>query len=161
MFVSGRLPRHSESLTISSTPDVLYDMISDVTRMGEWSPVCKLCWWDDGSEPRAGQWFTGHNESDGQVWETRCEIEVAKRGREFTFVVGGVESGSTRWRYTFASASGGTEVTESWQVLPGWLVRAKDKSEDEVHQRLSMLEQLARTGMSKTLDALKRAAEVS
>ena len=23
-------------------------MVSDVTRMGEWSPVCKACWWDEG-----------------------------------------------------------------------------------------------------------------
>jgi hypothetical protein len=32
----------------SPAPESLYDMVCDVTRMGEWSPVCLACWWDDG-----------------------------------------------------------------------------------------------------------------
>ena len=43
---------HSDSTTVAREPDVLYDMVSDVTRMGEWSPICTTCWWDDGETPR-------------------------------------------------------------------------------------------------------------
>jgi ribosome-associated toxin RatA of RatAB toxin-antitoxin module len=39
---------YSESILISRSAEALYDLISDVTRMGEWSPVCKACWWDSG-----------------------------------------------------------------------------------------------------------------
>jgi hypothetical protein len=42
----------SESIVIGRSPEDLYDMVSDVTRMGEWSPECKACWWDNGDGPR-------------------------------------------------------------------------------------------------------------
>ena len=53
-------------------------MVSDVTRMGEWSPVCKACWWDDGDSPRVGAWFTGRNELPERTWETRSEVVAAE-----------------------------------------------------------------------------------
>ncbi|MGH3626469.1 MAG: SRPBCC family protein, partial [Sciscionella sp.] len=54
---------HSESIVIASSPETLYDMVSDVTRTGEWSPVCRACWWDDGDTARVGAWFTGRNQT--------------------------------------------------------------------------------------------------
>lgn len=45
---------YSESVIIARSPGDLYDMVSDVTRMGEWSPVCRSCWWDEGDGPRTG-----------------------------------------------------------------------------------------------------------
>ena len=80
-------------------------MVSDVTRMGEWSPVCKACWWDDGSGPQVGSWFTGRNELPERTWERALEVAVADRGGEFAFVVGGKFA---RWGYTFAPVDGGT-----------------------------------------------------
>ena len=63
-------------------------MVSDVTRIGEWSPVCKACWWDEGSAAHVGDWFTGRNVLPDRTWETRSEVIVAERGREFAFVGG-------------------------------------------------------------------------
>src|SRR5215475_7920278 len=81
---------HAESIVIARSPADLYDMISDVTRMGEWSPVCKACWWDDGSGPAVGSWFTGRNELAGRdPWETRSQVVAASPGEEFAFMVGG------------------------------------------------------------------------
>jgi ribosome-associated toxin RatA of RatAB toxin-antitoxin module len=45
--------RYSESVVVARPPEALYDMVADVTRMGEWSPVCMACWWDDSAGPRA------------------------------------------------------------------------------------------------------------
>ena len=96
---------HSDSIVIARSPEDLYDMVSDVTRMGEWSPICAACWWDEGGGPRAGAWFTGRNETAERTWETRSLVEVADRGREFTFAVFGSR---VRWSYTFEAAEGGT-----------------------------------------------------
>jgi hypothetical protein len=63
--------RYAESIFVARSPETLYDMISDVSRMGEWSPVCTACWWDDGDGPRPGAWFTGRNELPERTWETR------------------------------------------------------------------------------------------
>ena len=114
MTTDTELPRHSDHITIARPPDEVYAMVSDVTRMGEWSPVCKACWWDDGDSARVGAWFTGRNEQPERTWETRCEVIAADPGREFTFLVGGTESPFARWSYTFAAVDDGTELTESW-----------------------------------------------
>src|SRR5579863_8941289 len=90
----------SESIEIARSPEDLYDMISDVTRMGEWSPVCKECWWDEGDSLRVGAWFSGRNDTPERTWETRSEVVAAERGREFAFVVGGTW---TKWSYTFST----------------------------------------------------------
>ena len=47
----------SASIHVSAQPDAVYALISDVTRMGEWSPETRSCEWLDGasgvrSEPR-------------------------------------------------------------------------------------------------------------
>ena len=102
-------------VVVARSPEALYDMVSDVTRMGEWSPVCKACWWDEGRGPRAGAWFTGRNELAERTWETRSQVVAADRGREFAFEV---NSGWVRWGYTFTAVDSGTQVTESWEFLP-------------------------------------------
>ena len=74
---------YSESIVVRRSTETLYDMVSDVTRMGEWSPVCKACWWDEGDGPRDGAWFTGRNELPERTWETRSQVVAAEPGREF------------------------------------------------------------------------------
>ena len=44
--------KHSESIVIARSPEDLYDLVSDITRMGTWSPICQACWWDEGDRPR-------------------------------------------------------------------------------------------------------------
>ncbi|MGH9050843.1 MAG: SRPBCC family protein [Acidimicrobiia bacterium] len=37
------------SLHVDAPPEKLYELVSDVTRMGEWSPECRRCEWIDGA----------------------------------------------------------------------------------------------------------------
>jgi Polyketide cyclase / dehydrase and lipid transport len=55
----------SGSISVAVSSDELYALVSDVTRMGEWSPVCRACWWDDGAGPQVGAWFTGPQRNPG------------------------------------------------------------------------------------------------
>jgi hypothetical protein len=81
--------RFSESIFVARPPEFVYDMVADVTRMGEWSPVCKACWWEEGDGPAEGAWFTGRNELPQRTWETRSLVVAADRGKEFAFQVNG------------------------------------------------------------------------
>jgi hypothetical protein len=110
-------PRHSDSIFINRSPEELYDMIADVTRMGEWSPICTACWWDDGDGPGVGARFTGKNELPERTWETRSEVVAADRGREFAWVVAEPPT-RARWGYSFVAVDDGTEVTETWELPP-------------------------------------------
>jgi hypothetical protein len=147
---------YSESIVVASSADSLYDMVSDVTRMGEWSPVCKRCWWDDGDGPRAGAWFTGRNELPERTWETRSQVVAAQRGREFAFAVGGSR---VRWGYTFTPVGGGTQVTESWEFLPDGIATFQERFGDEAQAQIADRIEAAHRGIPVTLAAIKKAAE--
>ena len=53
-------------------------MISDVARMGEWSPVCTGGWWDEDASAEVGAWLTGRNEVPSRTWETHCQVVAAE-----------------------------------------------------------------------------------
>src|SRR5213080_3684444 len=128
--------RYSESILVARSPEDLYDMVCDVTRMGEWSPVCKACWWDDGDGPRVGAWFTGRNELPERTWETRSQVVAADPAREFSWEV---NKGWARWGYTLEPDGAGTRLTEHWEFLPagleGFRERFGDAADDEVAKR--------------------------
>src|SRR5436190_24173239 len=147
---------HAESIVIARSAEDLYDMVSDVTRMGEWSPICKACWWDEGAGPRVGAWFTGRNELPERTWETRSEVVAAEPGREFAFIVGGTFA---RWGYTFTPADGGTEITESWDFLPGGIAMFHERFGDDADAQIDNRSELAEHGIAATLAAIKRVAE--
>jgi hypothetical protein len=148
--------RYSESIVVAASPDALYDMVSDVTRMGEWSPICKACWWDEGDSLRVGAWFTGRNELPERVWETRSQVVAAQPGREFAFVVGG---GSSRWGYSFTPVEAGTQLTESWEFLPAGIARFHERYGDDAQAQIVNRTEAARNGIPLTLAAIKKAAE--
>jgi len=148
--------RYSESVVVARSPEALYDMVSDVTRMGEWSPVCKACWWDEGDGPRPGAWFTGRNELPERTWETRSRVVAADRGREFAFMVRG---SWVRWGYTFTPVEGGTQVTESWEFLPDGIAGFRDRFGADAEAQIASRSEAAHRGIPVTLAALKNVAE--
>jgi hypothetical protein len=147
---------HSASLVVRSSPEALYDLVSDVTRTGEWSPVCTGCWWDEGQSAQVGAWFTGRNEVPGRTWETRSQVVAADRGREFAFLVGG---SLVRWGFTFAPVEGGTELTESWQFLPAGRQFFAERFGDDAQRQVEDRTRAAHEGIPATLAAIKRIAE--
>jgi len=146
----------SQSIHVAVSPDALYAMVSDVTRTGEWSPVCRACWWDEGAGPRAGAWFTGRNETPERTWETRSQVVAAEPGRKFAWEV---NDGWVYWGYTLEPEGDGTRLTETWEFLPkgiaGFRERFKDTADAEIEKR----RQAATTGIPATLAAIKKAAE--
>lgn len=150
--------RHAETVLIAAPPEVAYDLIADVTRMGEWSPVCTAGEWvDDGRTA-----FVGTNAMGDFTWQTTCRIDVAERGREFTFVNRGMSADEelVRWSYTFAPAAGGTEVTEHWEVLPDYEASMARMAPDmNLQEYLDGVKPTTQAGMAETLARVKAAAE--
>jgi hypothetical protein len=163
MDVSDRLTRR---ITVARPPAVLYDMISDVTRVGEWSPVCRACEWEDRSGPSVGAVFVGHNVTPEGSWDMRCKVFVADRGREFAFATIGTpggddthEDGMTRWGYTFTVVEGGTDVEESWQLTPSALETVNAMPEEQRDEIVETVLPNTLSGMEETLANLKQVAE--
>ena len=161
MDVSGY--NHSDSVIIDRSPEEVYAIVSDVTRIGELSPVCQSCTWDDPAQAgREGAWFTGTNAIGDFTWATHCKVVAAEPGREFTFVNHGPNGDVelVRWGYTFEPHGAGTRATESWQVLPAYPEFVQGGNPDfDVQARVEGMAQMARDGIKDTLANLKRQAE--
>lgn len=112
--------------TIAAAPEVVYDLLADFARMGEWSPECCGV---VGAAPAAvtpGTRFTGRNQRGDQAWETPCEVVRAERPRALSWVAGDESDLATTWTYELSpTADGGTEVRESFESLrlahPDWV----------------------------------------
>jgi hypothetical protein len=154
---------HADSITIKCPPADVYAIVSDVTRVGELSPVCEAAAWKDAAQAgEEGAWFTGHNVAGAFSWDTHCKVVAATPGREFTFVNHGPKGDAelVRWGYTFEEEGDDTKVTETWRVLPAYpefvLAMAPDA---DVKARLDGMARTARDGIAATLANLKRLAE--
>ncbi len=143
---------------VAVPPDELYALVSDVTRMGEFSPICKACWWDDGAGPAVGAWFTGRNEAGGRTWETRSQVVAADPGRAFAWEV---NNGWVHWGYTFEPDGAGTRLTEWWEFLPKGIAGFREVFGETAEQEIASRSEAARTGIPVTLAAIKRVAETS
>lgn len=147
--------QRSGSVHIARPPDDVYRMVADVTRMGEWSPVCRACWWE--AEARGeGAWFVGRNELPERTWETRSRVVADRPGEEFAWAVGGDR---VRWGYTFRAVEGGTEVTETWDFLPAGLALFDERYGAGAADEVAARSEAARTGIPATLAGIKRSAE--
>jgi Polyketide cyclase / dehydrase and lipid transport len=112
--------RGRASIDIAAPPDVVYDLIADITRMGEWSPECYKCDWLDGANgAAAGTRFRGYNRLGRYRWVRTAVIINADRGREFAFNTVDDRTGrhETEWRYTMERSRSGTLLSESFQFL--------------------------------------------
>ena len=147
---------HSGSVVVAVSPETLYDLVSDVTRTGEWSPICRACWWDDGHSGQVGDWFTGRNEVPGRTWETHSQVVAADRGREFAWVVGGT---LVRWGFVLEPVGDGTRLTETWEFLPAGQAFFAERYGDDAARQVEDRTRAAHEGIPATLAAIKRIAE--
>lgn len=148
--------QYSESIVIDAAPKSVYDLVTDIGRTGEWSPICRDCWWRDDQGARPGAWFIGRNEADGQVWETESQVVVADPGQEFAWLVGG---GYVRWGYRLEHAGGGTRLSESWGFLPAGRAMFREKYGPKADDRIALRRKQAMRSIPATLAAIKRIAE--
>jgi len=110
----------SVQLVVPAVADAVYDVVADVTRIGERSPECHTAVWLAGAAPGAvGAVFRGTNRANWATrWSRTCEVLVAEPGRTFAYrtVPTPVVPDSTTWRYDLEPADGGTLVTHSYEI---------------------------------------------
>lgn len=151
------LTEDSVELDIEADADVLYGMVSDLPRIGEWSPECEMVTWEgDITRPVEGTTFVGHN-AVGPARRIRYSrhgtVLKAKPGRAFSFITDEGGRPSTAWHYTFEPLGAGrTRVTESYEVrwIPTW-ARILDVPTNRHKELLA--------GMRTTLERLRDTAE--
>ena len=110
----------SVTVHIDAPAGRVWELVSDVTRIGEFSPeTFEAEWLDGASGPRAGARFRGHVRRNGvgPVYWTTCTVLVADPEREFAFAVNGPDGTTVNtWRYRLVPGPDGTNVTESFRL---------------------------------------------
>ncbi|GGY01243.1 SRPBCC family protein [Streptomyces djakartensis] len=108
-------PIVAERVTVRTSPQTAWAAVSDVRRMGEWSPECKGAWLlGRGGRLRQGTRFLGRNRASWLPWVTLCRVVESVPGEVFTFDVSFFGVPLSRWSYRFAAVPEGCEVTEEW-----------------------------------------------
>jgi hypothetical protein len=144
------------SVSIAAPPDLVYDLIADIARIGERSPECYRAEWLDGAtSAEPGARFRGHNRIGVIRWATTCIVTKADRGSDFAFtVVNPHGREETQWRYVLTESGGGTSVVESYHFLwCPWLARVAELPFPRDKQ--------LRRGIRETLASIKVAAEAA
>ncbi len=110
----------SVTVHMKAPPQQIWELVSDITNTGRFSPETFEAEWLDGATgPAVGVRFRGHVKRNGRgpTYWTECKITACEPGREFAFAVINRGKALNTWRYRFEPAGDGTEVTESFELL--------------------------------------------
>jgi uncharacterized protein YndB with AHSA1/START domain len=146
------------SRDIAASPEQLYAMVSDVTRMGEWSPENEGGQWLDGvTAAQEGAKFRATNRVGKKSWKTLATVIAAEPGRHFSFRVSAGPVKVSEWSYTFDATPDGCRLTETWiDMRPGWFKPlggyGTGVTDRATHNR---------SGMEQTLERLAAVAEAA
>lgn len=116
----------SVTVHMQAPPDRVWALVSDVTRIGSFSPETFEAEWLDGATgPAVGARFRGHVKRNGRgpVYWTTCTVTASEPGKEFAFSVGVKDTVVNTWRYELLAAGGGTDVTESFALKDSMFTR--------------------------------------
>ena len=62
------------SREIAASPEAVWEVVSDITRIGEWSTETNRCEWDEGQEPGLDATFMGYYRYDKVEWSNQAVI---------------------------------------------------------------------------------------
>ena len=120
-------PLHGEvSVHVDATPEQVWDLVSDVTRIGEFSPETFEARWTRGSTgPEVGASFKGHVKRNGvgPTYWSPCQVTACVPNQLFEFAVGTDQVTMNNWGYRLEPDETGTTVTEYFRVEPSLPMR--------------------------------------
>ena len=105
----------SVSREIAAPVDAVWSLVTDLPRMGEWSPENKGGEWAKGATgPAVGAKFKGRNSNGKKSWSTTVEVNAFEPQRKFSFGLMVFGKNWCDWVYELEPIEGGCRVTHSW-----------------------------------------------
>ncbi len=144
------------SVWMDASPAEVWDLIADVTRIGEFSPETFEARWTRGSTgPEVGAYFKGHVKRNGvgPTYWTLCKVTRCQPQEAFEFAVGTDAMTVNNWGYELTPQDGGTLVTEYFRMEPSLATRLYWTVLGALRGRTN------RNGMRTTLERMKAVVE--
>jgi len=153
------LDHDAVSVYMKATPDAVYGLVADVTRMADFSPEILRCTWLNGARgPAVGARFEAVNKVPRRrAWTNKPVVTVVEPARRFSFARTERFAGTVEWTYRFEPEGEGTRVTESYEVTRpitrvGWFVIGVLFGRNDRRADLH-------AGMEETLERIRAVAE--
>lgn len=150
--------RGEVTVEMAAPPEVVWELVSDVTRIGEFSPeTFEAVWLRGATGPAIGNRFKGHVKRNGvgPVYWTVCEVTDLIPGKHFEFAVLVKDQTINRWGYRLEAVDGGTRVTEYFSLKPSAFTKLYWTALGRLRGRTN------ERGMRETLERIKAIAEAS
>ena len=154
----GEKRQVSSSTTIGARPEVVYALVTDLTRMGEWSPEnTGGTWLGAATCAVEGARFKGTNEYGAKKWSTTVTVTEATEPSHFAFrnKVGSKTVAEWSYRITPTDGGAGCKVTETWVEGAGPIMSILGKAITGVEDRGPHTQMMIDTTLAK----LKQTAE--
>ena len=146
----------SVTVHMAASPEKVWALVSDVTKIGLYSPETFEAEWLEGATgPAVGAKFRGHVKRNGKgpTYWTTCTVLECEPGHVFAFGVGPADKPVNVWRYQLEPQGDGTDVTESFQLAETLSLRVYWALLGWARGRTN------RNGMETTLEKMKAQAE--
>lgn len=149
-------PLLEQEIEIAAPPARVWDLVSDVTRMAEWSPQVTSTRLRQGfDEVGPGAQFTNRNQHGELEWTTHAEVVRFEPERELAFRVA---ENYVVWSFSLVPADSGTRLVQRRETPNGISEVSLEWTEQFLGgQENFTASQLA--GMQQTLEGIKAAAE--
>ena len=148
--------RGEVSVWMDAPPAKVWALVSDVTRIGEFSPETFEAKWTRGSTgPEVGASFAGHVKRNGvgPTYWSPCQVTQCVENELFEFAVGTDAVTVNNWGYRLEPQDGGTLVTEYFRLEPNLAMRAYWLTFGLLRGRTNQ------RGMRTTLERMKEVVE--
>lgn len=144
------------SVFMDAPPAEVWALVSDVTRIGEFSPETFEAKWTRGATgPEVGAHFAGHVKRNGvgPVYWSPCRVTACEPEKLFEFSVGTDSMTLNNWGYRLAPEGSGTRVTEYFRLEPALPMRLYWLLLGRLRNRTNL------NGMRTTLERMKAVVE--
>ena len=144
----------SVSVEINAPVEKVWAMVTDLPRMGEWSPENQGGEWADGAAgPAVGATFKGKNRNGKKNWSTSVKVNAVDAPHRFSFGLMVFGKNWCDWVYEIEPIATGCRVTHSWIDHRGWVSTTLGKVVSGVADRATH----NRKNMEVTLQNLAKA----
>lgn len=163
--------RTSASIEVACTPIAAWRLVTNIERIGEFSPECiKAAWIDGSTGPTEGARFEGTNrvvddtEDTEYIWIRPCTVTAAEEPARFAYTVGDRYDGTpaTEWEVKIDATAAGCRITQRFRHLPRGLSGIRHQADSNPTQASVIVQERVdelTSGMLQTLQRMKQVLE--
>ncbi|GAB08379.1 hypothetical protein GOARA_010_00020 [Gordonia araii NBRC 100433] len=145
------------STEIAASPETVWSIVSDLRRMGEWSPQCRKMF-IRGNPVGVGTRTINVNRRGPLVWPTRSKIVRFEPNKAIAWRVA---DNHTVWTYEITPKGDGVVLTERRDAPGGQVTAISSTLVNAFMGGRDGFEAELREGMAESLGKIKRAAEAA